>query len=89
MIRADIKESKILSEYSNNINQFIIKAGAIFVQAIWASTILLTDSFCFCILKKWRSSFDSNIPMGKNGAFVLTYLAGMKIGATSGIQKYK
>ena len=58
MIRAHIKQGKILSEYSNNRNQFISKAGAIFVQAIWASTSLLTDSFCCCILKKWESSFD-------------------------------
>ena len=82
MIRAHIKEDKILSEYSNNRNQFIKKAGAIFVEPVWASTSSLTDSFCFYVLTKWRSSLDNNIPMRKNRSFVKTYLASMKIGGT-------
>ena len=58
------------------------KAGTIFVQPVWASTSSLTDSFCFYILTKWRSSLDNNIPMRKNRSFVKTYLASMKIGGT-------
>ena len=81
---AHIKENKILSEYSNNRNQFIIKAGAIFVQAIWASTRLLTNSICCYILKKWGSSLDNNIPMRKKRSFVRTYLVSMETGATIG-----
>ena len=83
MVRAHIREDKILSEYPNNRNQFISKAGAIFVQPVCASTSSLSDSFCFYILSKWGSSLDDNIPMRKNGSFVRTYLTSMKTGATT------
>ena len=72
----------ILSEYSNNRNEFIRKAGAIFVQPVWASMSSLTDSICFYILTKWGSLLDNNIPMRTHRSSVKTYLASMKIGAT-------
>lgn len=86
MIRADIKESKILSEYANNRNKFIIKAGAIFVQAIRASTSLLNDSF-FLYSEKMGIFLRQWHPHEKESS-VVTYLAGMKIGATIGLQEF-
>ena len=85
--KSTYQRDRFLSEYSNNRNQFMSKAGAIFVQPVWASTSSLTDSFCFYILPKWGSSLDNNIPTRKNMSFVITYLLSMKIGATFGLTK--
>ena len=57
MIKAYIKEDKILSEYSNNRYRLISKPRVILVQLgkhqfAWASASSLTDSFCFYIVSK-------------------------------------
>ena len=88
LMMSTYQRDRILSEFSNNRNQFISKAGPIFVQPVRSSTSSLTSSFCFYILTKWGSSLDNNIPMTNNRYLVLTYLSSLKIGATIGLQEF-